>query len=146
MPFIAGRGGTIDRIAVNVTTLAASGVMRCGIYDSTSDTNLYPNALILDSGELSTASTGVKSATVSQALTAGKLYWFVTLTGTAAPTLRALAATDLHSIFNLDNTLGTAPGRYLQVALAYGALPSTFTASASVTTGTVPAVFVRYSA
>ncbi|MGH2374564.1 MAG: hypothetical protein ACRDIC_14005 [bacterium] len=68
LPLLSPRGGTLDRIAFNVTTAIASGLARVGIYQATSATNLYPDALIVDGGEFSTATTGIKSATINVTL------------------------------------------------------------------------------
>jgi hypothetical protein len=144
-PFVApARGGTLDRIAFNVTT-AVAGNARVGIYDATSDSNLYPNALVVDGGSISTGTTGIKSATISVALTPGKLYWCVSLAD-AASSVRALSAGSGNNILGYDNTLVTNPNRSLQAALTFGALPGTFPAGAGTATANPPAAFVRYSA
>lgn len=147
LPFAVPRGGTLDRIAFQVTTLAASGTGRCGIYQATSDTNVYPNALIVDSGSLSTASTGLKSATISQALTANTLYWFVYLAGTAAATIRCMALGGVRAFMGIDNAIGAAPGFGITVAQAFGSLPATFPAGGTVMTAVpIPAIAARFSA
>lgn len=148
-PFISGRGGTLDRIAFNVTTVGGAGsVARVGIYTATSDTNLYPDALVVDGGEQNTnASTGVKSSNINISLTPNKLYWLVFLCGTSAPVVRGLQVSSMQNILGLDNTLSTANGQGLTVAQAYGALHATFPGSATVLTSTPhPLIAVRYSA
>lgn len=147
VPFVApGRGATLDRIAFNVTTLLA-GNARCGIYDATSLTNLYPNALIEDGGSISTGTTGVKSTTISRALTPGKLYWAVFVADVAV-TVRTHQAGTVSNILGFDSTLPNGGNRGLSVAFTFAALPSTFPASATlITTGTnIPAVFGRFGA
>lgn len=146
-PFIApARGATLDRIGFAVTTLLA-GNGRCGIYNATSDTNLYPSSLVVDGGSISTATTGAKTTTISQALTPGNLYWAAYL-GDAAPSLRCHQAGTATGLLGVDSTLTSGGGRGIQVALAFAALPATFTAGATITvTGSVfPAVFGRYGA
>ncbi len=146
-PFTSGRGGTLDRIQFNVTTGGAAGsVARVGIYTSTSDTNLYPNALVVDGGQFDTTSTGVKTATISAALTENKLYWLVFLSGTAAPTVRAGQPSSMPNVLGIDSAMGTGSGIGLNVARAYGALPGTFPAGATVQTSSpIPIITVRYS-
>jgi len=151
MPFISPRGGTLDRLAFNVTTVGgALSVARVGIYTNSSPILIYPDALVVDGGQYDTSAvggTGVKSTTISQELEAGDLYWFVYLCGTLAPTIRTLPIAGCYPIFGLDSALGTAPGVGLTVAQAYGALPSTFPAAATVLTAApAPFVAVRYSA
>jgi hypothetical protein len=147
IPFLATRGGTLDRIAFQVTTLISSGVARAGIYQATSATNLYPNNLIVDGGEFVTSTTGLKAATINQALTANTLYYLVFLAGTAASTIRCLALAGCAVVLGLDNALGTTPAVGISVSQAYGALPGTFPAGGAVITAVpVPAIGVRFSA
>lgn len=149
IPFMTGRGGTIDRIAFEVTTVsAAGGKARVGIYSST-DTygNPYPNKLIIDGGEFAVdAATGVKSTTISQALPEGVLLWAVYLCGTAAPTVRGILGQACYGLLGQPSTIGTTIYTELSVAQAYGALPSTFPAGAALTSATIPLIAIRYSA
>jgi hypothetical protein len=147
LPFVSTRGGILDRIGVAVTTFIASGVGRCGIYAATSDVNLYPNSLVVDAGQILTATNGMKAATVNVALAANTLYWLVYVAGTAAATIRCLSLAGCQPIFGLDNALGTAPGVGISVNFTYGALPATFPASGAVISAVpVPAIGVRFSA
>jgi hypothetical protein len=143
MPFVCPKDITLDRIAIQVTGTAA-GSTRLGIYRSTSATNLYPDALVLDAGTVSVASTGLKSITINQALDAGTLYWFVYVSD-AAPGTRGFA--NSINIFGADNALGTGLGSALSVAFTYGTLPSTFPGSATILSATtMAAIGVRLSA
>jgi hypothetical protein len=141
LPFFVPKKVTLDRIAINVTTLA-TGKACFGVYSD--DGSVYPGSRILDGGEVDTGTTGVKVVTINQTLTPG-LYWFVHV-GNAAPTLRALAVGGLAHILGLDSTLGTAVGVGYIVAFTYAALPATFPSGATILTGTSPAIFVRLSA
>lgn len=148
-PFAVPDVSTIDRLAFEVTTAGGAGSrMRCGIYQATSETNLYPNALIVDGGEFVSDTTGVKAATVSNVLEPDVVYWAATLSGTSAPTCRTITAgmTGVRYL-GAPSTLGVTIGKFITVALAYGALPATFTGGATVSTNTLTAtVAVRYSA
>jgi len=84
-PFYLGASATAVRLAVQVATSAASGVMRLGIYSNSASED-YPSTLLLDAGTVSTATTGAKQITISQSLTAG-LYWLAYLSTTGAPNL-----------------------------------------------------------
>lgn len=147
MPFVApARGGTLDRLGYNITTNVA-GNTRIGLYNSTSETNIYPSSLIVDSGTI-VNSAAVKTATIDVPLTPGDLYW-IALVGDVAPTVRIMASSNCSSILGWDNTFGTAGNYGLQVAFAYAALPATFPASATmltVSTTPVPALYYRFSA
>jgi hypothetical protein len=83
---------TIDRLNVEVTSNQASTTWRIGIY--TPDSNGVPSTLLLDAGTVATTSTGLKTITVSQTLTAG-LYYIagVWQGGSTSPTLRAYGNT-----------------------------------------------------
>jgi hypothetical protein len=147
VPFVApGRGATLDRIAFNVTTLLA-GNGRCGIYDATSDTNLYPASLIVDGGSIAVGTTGVKSTTISQALTPGKLYWAVFVADVAV-TVRSHQSGTVSNIVGFDSTLPVGGNRGVSVGFTFAALPGTFPASAAlITSGSnIPCVFGRYGA
>lgn len=152
VPYIEGKGGTLDRMAINVNVAVASTTVRFGIYSSTSNDNLYPNALVVDAGEIDSTTVGTKTQTISASLTKGSLYWFVliadnstaTLTG---PTIRGIAAASMPNILGTSSAFGTTPNTYLSITgQTYGALPNTFPAGATVATGVAPAAIVRYSA
>jgi hypothetical protein len=145
-PYIAPtRGGTLDRIAFTVTTLLA-GNARVGIYNSTSEQNIYPSTLVVDGGDFSTATATVKSTTISVNLVPSRLYWLVHLCGTGAATLRAVGLTSAPNI-GLNNTLPTTPNVGISVAQAYGALPATFPAGGTAITAVpIPLIAVRFSA
>lgn len=148
VPFVVGRGCTIDRIGMEVTTLGVLSAAHIGIYKATSPTNLYPSSLVVDSGALDTTSTGVKSATISQVLIPG-LYWFAHLsTSTAgAATLRVIGSSGCYPIFGTSSAMGTAFDIGLTVAKTYGALPDPYTASSTTinNTATFPIIAVRFS-
>ena len=145
VPFISGRGGTLDRIAMNVST-GVAGNARIGIYDSTSDTNLYPNALIVDSGVIDVTTAEVKSVIISTVLDPNKLYWFVVLSD-VAPTLRGMNGGSISAVMGITSAIGVTMDMFLSVSQTYGALPATFPAGGGMNAGGVtPAIAVRYSA
>lgn len=154
MPFVAPRGGTIDRLAVGVTTGAgAGGVARWGVYQATSITNLYPDALLVDAGEVDVTGIGTKAQTINLTLQSGVLYWFVYLGGVSAATIRAVNTAGTWPIFGYSNAFASAgaanidPGVALTVAQAYGTLPDPFPAGATIiTAAAIPAVGCRFSA
>lgn len=144
IPFFVPRTITLDRIAINVTTLVASGKARVGIY---TDSNGEPGSLVAgtDVAELDTSATGVKASTVSVTLTAGSLYWLAVLFNNATNVVRGAAVAGMIDVLGSDNTLPTAAVTHLYVAQAYGALPASF-GTPTNGTGTSPLVFVRLSA
>lgn len=146
-PFFSGEGGKVDRIGFEVTTGGGAGsVARCGIYTSTSDTNLYPDKLVVDSGEFDTTTTGVKSASIDVQLLANRVYWLAFHPGVAQHTGRNLAAAIIGPIpIGMPSTMGSnATHVALSVNRTYAALPSTFTSGAN-TQNSARLVWFRYA-
>ncbi len=110
MPFLISGTHTFSRIAIAVSTLLA-GNARLGIYDNTTG-DVYPNARILDAGEVSTATTGLKELVISGGWSpAPGLYWLV-IVASSASTIRAVAVGDAMPILGLDATLAAAHGNF----------------------------------
>lgn len=147
VPYISTRGGTLDRIAINVTTPSGTSTQNCrlGIYAATSATNVYPSALLIDAGTVNLATSGANTLTINQVLAANTLYWLVLLTSVTDATISSTA--NVAPVLGNPSTLTAAANTYIAVAQAFGALPGTFTAggvpTASIQTA---AVFLRYSA
>lgn len=140
LPFIPPSAMTADRISCYVSTLLA-GKVRLGIYAN--GTNLYPAALLAESGELDTGATGIKDATISAALAAGVLYW-IGYCANAAATYRALATASLAPIMGLLNNATPTWGVGWTVGYTYAALPANYPGSATILAGgTMPIVAVR---
>lgn len=147
-PFVAPpRAAALDRVALYVTTGVASSTARIGIYDATSETNLYPNALLWESSALSCAtSSTIASENPGLTLVPGRLYW-AAVNASSTQTLRAVAVGCACPIFGFPNAIsGTASQNCLDGSRTYGALPNPFTASIAAGTGSFPAVFLRFSA
>lgn len=143
IPFFP-RLGTVDRIAFEVTS-ALSGNGRAGLYLPKSSTNAYPGSLLVDGGEFSVSSIGVKAATVDTPITDG-LLWAV-YTQSAAAGIRALLRANVAPLLGMASTMGTTWRSTLTVTFTYGALPSTFPASATFDPASDLAIItVRYSA
>lgn len=73
-PFLVGRGVTVDRIALAVTTAAADCSIHLGIYAADEDGR--PGTRVLNAGAADASTTGTREITVSQALQPG-LHWLV---------------------------------------------------------------------
>lgn len=123
-------------VAVGVAA-SAGGVLRLGIYDD--DGFGLPGALILDAGTVVADSTGNKTATISQALTAG-VKWLVCVAQVAGtPQIAANAAES--SFLALGVSAANCPvvivGYYASGAVS-GALPSSLTGISESTAGPRP--------
>lgn len=147
-PFLVTYPMTLRLIGLNAVNGVASTRARIGIYGSTSVSNFYPNALIVESGELNTSSSGDKTAAVDVALPVGT-YWAAVLVNgdTTIPHIRAL-----NTSFGQNNpllgaaNLGNAIRNVITVSNDYGALPSTFPAGAALGGSTVstPAIGAKF--
>lgn len=140
VPFVApARGGTISEVAFNVTA-GVAGNCRVGIYSNSADDNLYPDALLFDSGSISVAANGVKTAAASIDLSPGRLYWAV-IVGDAAPTIRTLSVNNCGTILGYGTAMGTAGNVGVSLAFTYAALPDPFgSGGAYITAAPVPAL------
>ncbi len=119
VPFIVPNTGTYTRISVHVQA-AGSNNMRLGIY---SDTNGVPNALVLDAGTVSVASTGQKNITISQSLSAG-VYWLAFLAQSGGTSIFAAPAAGVNNILGMSDS--STPIGALRRSFTYGALPNPF--------------------
>lgn len=149
-PFLAPRGGTLDRIRVRIQSAAPAGSeARLGIYANTSDTDLRPGALVLDAGVVATDSTGDKTITIAQAITANRLYWLAMAHDDNGFILDGFSSAGLWAVLGHSPTSGEV-GVGWYAAHAFAALPDPFPAPTAygVAVG-APAgagVGVRYSA
>lgn len=149
-PFLSGRGGLIDKIAFEVTTLGAAGsVGRFGLYASDPATML-PTTLLFDSGSIATdgGGTGLKTAACAIGLQQGVLVWTCSLFGVASPTMRVYSQAGITPIFGFGTTGNfNTSNMGWTVAQAFGALPATFPAGATflASSGVVTIVGLRYT-
>lgn len=133
---------TLDQLRIEVTTAAAaSTVARLGIYEA--DTDWQPTDLVLDAGTVAIDSPGVKTASISQALSPGRYLFTMHLNG--APSVRVIRG-DIGG----DGVLAAVGTNPLFVSLtlitAYATLPSTGLDWDTATGGNLPfmhAVFCR---
>lgn len=82
MPFVMPITQTMTSLTVRVSSIVAGATASLGIYSSNSDD--VPTTLVLDAGAVSTSTTGAKTITISQSLSAG-LYWLAYLSTSGAP-------------------------------------------------------------
>ncbi len=114
MPFLApARGGVLDELSFQLTTGAAAGAKaRIGLYEATSDTNIYPGRLAVGSAAIGVASgdgTGEKVASVSASLRPGWLYWIAWICSAAtANMVRSVSVNGCHPLGIVADMSGTA--------------------------------------
>lgn len=142
--FYVPRDLSVDRLAISVKTGAASSAARLGIYrDAGSLTPTGTGNLVKDAGTVDTSSAAVVAATISPnlALTKG-YYWFALITN-GTPTLYVPSFTSTLPLGILASALNDAYAGYT-VSQTYGALPSNFPASPTLTlTGSLPGIMAR---
>ena len=121
-PFKVFREGVYDRIGVNVTA-TSTGTARVGIYEFSSGD---PQAIVLDAGAVSTASTGIQVATISQYLEVGKIYASaVVFSSTATVTSTADSGFPANVTYTTTPAAGTTEFNGYQT-FAYSSLPDPF--------------------
>lgn len=129
-PYIPPRSGTLDRYAFSVVVAGGADNARVGIYESISETDAYPGALLLESGSIDVNATGTKIETISQPLTAGRVYWFAHVASAGLATYRALAKGDIMGVGTSGAFSATSKHTHLTHAHTFGALPDPFPTSA----------------
>jgi hypothetical protein len=150
IPHVNLRACTIDRIAICTTVPSANNAQNCrlGIYQATSDTNLYPGTLILDAGTVNLSGSGALAININQVLAANTLYYFVVTTSQTDATLRCITNAGANMLLGIASTLPAATNGGFEAPSAFGALPGSYPAAAPFATTTVNpfAIYVRYSA
>lgn len=154
LPDIAGEAVEVDRLAVLVSTALALSGGRVALYDDNG--SFYPGALLCESSELSSTSTGWKESTVSQALTRGQRFWRV-LWWAVGGSLRGHSAGDHRTLLGHAGAAAAAPADPIQAlekvsayvvgVSSFGASHPTFPAGAALTEGRtgIPHIFTRHS-
>lgn len=144
IPVTVPRAMPLVSLRLSVTT-ASAGTVSIGLYNNTQDGsgNDTPGNLVASVKGLDTSATGDKTGAIAAGgytLQPGVLYW-VSLIGSAAATLRALAVGSIQAV--LGRTVGnTTVISYLYVAGSGSTLPATASTSLTAGTGSCPAVYL----
>lgn len=128
--------GTIDRIAIEVTT-GAAGLARLGIY---ANANGAPGALLVDAGTVDTTAAAIVAASFT-ALTVHDQWVWLAATFNATPQVRNGG---LGAAWLIGSASFSVANRAYYTDVAFGALPGTAPALTGVS-GTAPLVGVRKS-
>lgn len=149
IPFTSPRGGQISQLLATVTGAAASN-LQLGVYDSVSQTDLRPNALLHSSGLISTTPSGSKTSVITPALSLNpnRLYYLVALVGPTAVTLLSSSNISAWVLLGFNAILASGSAGYGWQAPFTGInpLPAFFPAGGLNTLGTspLPLVGVRF--
>lgn len=167
MPFYSGPGGHMTKIGYReVVGGIANAVVRLGVYQATSTSNIYPSARLLDSGEISVTASGAYSVTVDLTLEPDTMYWFTWFSSDSEGDLNVHLTPlgyDFYSVatpygYDFENMLASEKNGFLYgiaKTTVYGAFPSIFPSGAvSATAFTdpiagqllqLPAIFAKFT-
>lgn len=139
-PFYCGPTLALEWITVVVTVAKAGSLIRLGIYENLA--SVHPGALLVDSGDLSGATTGRKENSFTYSFQADKLYW-LSIISNNTPSVRSVHHNWLvTSPFGLQSDLGTTEYNCWLASQAYGPLPDPFPAADLTSLEYGPAVFL----
>jgi hypothetical protein len=127
-PLYTGQGGTLDVVAINVTT-GAAGNARIGVYSIDPATGL-PKDLMYDSGNLDTTGAAVKSIDPNLVLPKNAIVWLAVVFS-VTPTVRAMAVGGAISL-GVPAAFGTAPVVGVYAPHVFAALPALFDAGGAI--------------
>jgi hypothetical protein len=137
---------TFNQISSVVTTLAAGGLYRIGIYRDTGA--VYPGALVAgsDTGAYSSAAVGNPIGAVSLSLSPG-LYWVVILSSSATAAFRGFTTSSIPNILGDagPNFAANSSATSYSVAFPFAALPSLFPTGAVFSAVIPPLIGLRVS-
>lgn len=140
LPFALLADATLTSIAFEVSGNVATAVSRTGIYGSSSSTLLPTGSAIIDNGTTDSSTTGTKTVSLSQALTAG-VYWLAIVGQTAAPTLRHAAGV---SPFVANATFPSGSGTGWNNALVQAGVSGTLPTIGSLSDTDAPLVGIKF--
>lgn len=140
VPFVLPRSLTLTELRINVTT-TASGSASVGVYDNVLDGsgNDVPGSLRVAVSGLNTAVAGMRSGSVSHALSAGVLYW-AALIASGTPQVAAMSDSNmLDAIGPLEYAFTTRT--HLRGSGSGSTLPTSAPTSLSSAEGEAPAIY-----
>lgn len=133
-PVYIPQNGTFNAAGIEITTAAAGGTVRLGIYASLA--NGLPGALVADFGTIDATVVGFRSVPISLTLQRGS-YWIAGVTNnTSVAMLRVAAAAGVTATMGHVTTDGASPRNAIQrndLLADNLSLPATFGLSGSIT-------------
>ncbi len=144
-PFTVDREVDIIELALEVSTLSVGNKARAGIYSNTVVSGLsQPDALLIETADMSTTTTGFKNSAAVITLSPGVVYWAASLCNIGAG-FRAYPFAEFPiQWFGRPTTLSNNPNNHLGYAVGSGwtAMPATWSGGYAVASSNVPAVFL----
>lgn len=144
-PWIHEYGGEIDAFIINCTNAGSAGqILRIGLYRVGSNGN--PAGLIVESGSIDIASTGVKTSTFTAFVLPPGHYWIAllsTATGALYMGTTGTAGSVLKGPASIGNSLGDMAVAGYALGVSTSAMPSTCPAITWTPNLNVPHVLLR---
>lgn len=128
---------TLSTFGIYCSTLAAGSSCYIGLYE---DAGGVPGTFVADFGAVATTSTGLKEASISQAVVGTKLYWGAVVAGVLAPGLSAITAPLMTIGANTGSALNHGISNIFHTH-SFGVLPTTDRSGASYTRTSSPFTF-----
>jgi hypothetical protein len=137
-PIYIPQDDAVEVVGAEVTTASGGASFRVGLYTTLSGD---PDTLLYDSGDISAASTGIKTdAVISESVSMG-WHWTALRCDTSAVRFRALRTTSVSPHLGSSSAVGDAPGMVAEAG-SYGAFPST-AGAVTLNGNAVPIVFLE---
>jgi hypothetical protein len=140
VPFIAPRDFTVAALGLIVFVGVAASTVRPALYTDTG--TCAPGLLLVDGGDLASATSGLKSVAVSQPLVGGELYWLASQVSNAALQMQVPPASGT-PFLGLVNAVDAGTIKRAYNALTYGAFPAAAPAVSRDSTMTAPSVLIQ---
>lgn len=144
-PFTVDRAISLTQLSAEVTTLSAGNKFRLGIYGNALVGSFnQPGALLIETADISTTTTGVKTSAAVIALSPGVIYWAAILCNTGAG-FRCYAFSEFPiQWFGRSGTTSNNPDNHLGYAVTPGwtVMPATWSGAYAVGAANIPAVYL----
>lgn len=145
-PVVWPEDGLPTDISIVCTTLVAAGNVKIVVYDT--DASGYPTTLLHETANLSTATTGVKTATSinTVSFTKGKLYWIGVRWSSATNALRANALASITTIGGMGTTSVATAGTVMQRTITFANAapnPWVFNSAEIINNILTPSIYLR---
>ena len=137
-PFLSGRELVIDQVGISISTLSAGNACVV-VYDADADGR--PTAVLAQSPNMDTGTTGTKLASLSFTFAAGKLYYLSVWTS-ASPTRRT-GQTYARQPLSWTNAATPVRQHVLRRTATYGTAAAWVYAGAQHTSANMPLVLLR---
>jgi prepilin-type processing-associated H-X9-DG protein len=142
-PFRPMNNLNVNQFNIEVTMAQAGQNVRVVIY---SDRNGKPGSKLYESTNISIATTGYKTVTMSFNFTAGTLYWVGVQGSGNSGRLRAVLNTNSMLAWSVSATASTAYSTLIYTSLIFGSLPETIPPATAIYQGSAGPFVLKFRA